>query len=87
MLSVKKNPDLLAGYNTLSIEKKEEIDIEKLTSIAKNTLAITGLCVILVSVLMPAFKIKESTQLYTICGLVIFGVIYISVKSIRLKTK
>ena len=86
-LFVKKNPDLLAGYHTLSIEKKEEIDIEKLTSIAKNTLAITGLCVILVSVLLPAFKIKESTQLYTICGLVIFGVIYISVKSIRLKTK
>ena len=69
MLSVKKNPDLLAGYNTLSIEKKEEIDIEKLTSIAKNTLVITGLCVILVSVLMPAFEIKESTQLYTICAL------------------
>tara|TARA_B110000114_G_scaffold22577_1_gene21641 strand:- start:481 stop:744 length:264 start_codon:yes stop_codon:yes gene_type:complete len=87
VLSVKKNPDLLAGYNTLSIEKKEEIDIEKLTSIAKNTLAITGLCVILVSVLLPAFKIKESTQLCTICALGSFGVIYITVKSNQLKTK
>lgn len=35
-LFVKKNPDLLAGYNTLSNEKKEQIDIEKLTSIAKK---------------------------------------------------
>tara|TARA_B110000967_G_scaffold34507_1_gene33269 strand:- start:499 stop:657 length:159 start_codon:yes stop_codon:yes gene_type:complete len=35
-LAVKKDPDLLAGYNTLSKEKKEQIDIEKLTSIAKK---------------------------------------------------
>ena len=35
-LAVKKCPDLLAGYNTLSNEKKEQIDIEKLTSIAKK---------------------------------------------------
>ena len=40
--SVKKNPNLLAGYNTLSKEKKEEIYINKLTTITKNTLVTTG---------------------------------------------
>tara|TARA_B110000971_G_scaffold89302_1_gene91821 strand:+ start:72 stop:380 length:309 start_codon:yes stop_codon:yes gene_type:complete len=85
--SVKKNPSLLAGYNTLSKEKKEEIDINKLTTITKNTLVTTGVCVILINMLLNAFEIKESTQLYTICALVLFGVIYITVQSNRLKTK
>ena len=86
-LAVKKCPDLLAGYNTLSKEKKEEIDINKLTTITKNNLVTTGVCVILINVLLNAFEIKESTQLYTICALVLFGVIYITVQSNRLKTK
>ena len=86
-LSVKKNPGLLAGYNSLSKEKKEEIDIEKLTTITKITLVTTGVCVILISVLLNAFEIKESTQLYIICALVLFSIIYITIQSNGLKTK
>ena len=83
--AVNKNPELLSGSKTLSKEKNS--DLEKLTTTAKNSLFITGVCVILVSVLLTAFKIKEPTQLYTICAVVLFCVIYITVKSNQLKTK
>ena len=49
-LAVNKNPDLLAVSKTLSKEKNS--DLEKLTTTAKNTLVITGLCILLSNVLV-----------------------------------
>ena len=86
-LAVKKCPDLLAGYNTLSKEKKVEINIDKLTTITKITLVTTGGCVMFISLLLNAFEIKESIRLYTIYDLVLFNIIYIMIQSNRLKTK
>ena len=86
-LAVKKCPDLLAGYNTLSKEKKAEINIDKLTTITKITLVTTGGCVIFISLLLNAFEIKESTQLYIIYDLVLFSIIYLMIQSNGLKTK
>jgi len=84
-LAVKKCPDLLAGYNTLSKEKKVEIIINR--TITKITLVTTGGCVIFISLLLNAFEIKESTKLYIICALVLFSIIYITIQTNRLKTK
>ena len=49
-VAVNKNPDLLAVSKTLSKEKNS--DLEKLTTTAKNTLVITGLCILLSNVLV-----------------------------------
>jgi hypothetical protein len=49
-LAVNKNPDLLALSKTLSKEKNS--DLEKLTTTAKNTLVITGLCILLSNVIV-----------------------------------
>jgi hypothetical protein len=49
-LAVNKNPDLLALSKTLSKEKNS--DLEKLTTTAKNTLVITGLCILLSNVVV-----------------------------------
>ena len=49
-LAVNKNPDLLAVSKTLSKEKNS--DLEKLTTTAKNTLVITGLCILLSNVVV-----------------------------------
>ena len=47
--AVNKNPDLLAVFKTLS--KKNSV-LEKLTTTAKNTLVITGLCILLSNVVV-----------------------------------
>lgn len=86
-LAVKKCPDLLVEYNTLSKEKKAEINIDKLTTITKITLVTTGGCVIFISLLLNTFEIKESTKLYIICALVLFTIIYMTIQTNRLKTK
>ena len=49
-VAVNKNPDLLALSKTLSKEKNS--DLEKLTTTAKNTLVITGLCILLSNVVV-----------------------------------
>jgi hypothetical protein len=48
--AVNKNPDLLAVSKTLSKEKNS--DLEKLTTTAKNSLVITGLCILLSNVIV-----------------------------------
>ena len=40
---VKNNPDLIAGYNTLSKKEKEKIDTDKLTQMSRKYLVLTGL--------------------------------------------
>ena len=47
--AVNKNQDLLAVFKTLS--KKNSV-LEKLTTTAKNTLVITGLCILLSNVVV-----------------------------------
>ena len=48
--AVNKNLDLLAVSKTLSKEKNS--DLEKLTTTAKNTLVIMGLCILLSNVIV-----------------------------------
>lgn len=66
---VKTAPDMIAGYNSLPKEKKENIDILGLSSFIRNVLIITGLSVII------------GYNLFSILGLSIIGsiVIFISV--------
>ena len=86
-LIVKNNPDLLAGYNTLSNEEKEKIDTDKLTHIARKYLVLTGLSVLIVGGVLSLIKISEKTHLYVVCGIIVFGITVLIIQSNRLKPK
>ena len=76
-LLVKNNPDLLAGYNTLSNEEKEKIDTDKLT----------GLSVLIIGVGLSFVNVPEKIHLYVVCGIVLLGVTALIIESNRLEPK
>ena len=84
---VKNNPDLIAGYNTLSKEEKEKIDTDKLTQMSRKYLVLTGLSVLLVGWILSLLEVHEKTHLYVICGIVVFGVAALIIQSNRLNPK
>ncbi|MBT7850031.1 MAG: DUF3784 domain-containing protein [Flavobacteriaceae bacterium] len=86
-LLVKNNPDLLAGYNTLSNEEKEKIDTDKLTHIARKYLVLTGLSVLIIGVGLSFVNVPEKIHLYVVCGIVLLGVTALIIESNRLEPK
>lgn len=72
---VKEYPNLIAGYNTMSKEDKEKVDIDNLSFMMKKGLIIIGAMVIIVGSLMNFFNYKESYGLLITSSIVIFGVI------------
>ena len=73
---VKEYPNLIAGYNTMSKEDKEKVDIDNLSFMMKKGLIIIGAMVIIVGSLMSVFNYKESYGLLITSSIVIFGVIF-----------
>lgn len=82
---VKKNPNLLAGYNTLSEIKKKEIDIEKVSTLARNVLFLTGAAVIDSNIIMYFLKISEQIQILVFSGVVLIGVILLIILANRIQ--
>ena len=82
---VKNNPDLIAGYNTLSKEEKEKIDTDKLTQMSRKYLVLTGLSVLIAEGILSLLTIDEKTHLYVVCRIVLFGVAVLIIQSNRLK--
>ena len=80
---VKLNPNLLAGYNTLSEEQKKEIDIDKVSTIARNVLVLTGAAVIDATCLMYFFDVAEKIQGFIVTGLICLGVLILIIWSNR----
>ena len=74
---VKYNPNLIAGYNTLSKEKKKEINIEKVSTIVRNWLIITGALIIDSTFVMYILESSEITQLTIISIIFITGLLAI----------
>ena len=86
-LAVKNNPDLIAGYNTLTKEEKEKIDTEKLTQMTRNYLVFIGISVLILGVVLSLLNLAEKIQLFLIGGVVIFGITFLIIQSNRLTTK
>ena len=72
---VKYNPNLIAGYNTLSKEKKKEINIEKVSTIVRNWLIITGALIIDSTCIMYILESSEITQITIISIIFITGLL------------
>lgn len=58
---VKRFPNLIAGYNTLSKADKEKIDIKKLSSFLKYILVSLGILGLFLFFYLKTFDIKENT--------------------------
>jgi uncharacterized membrane-anchored protein len=83
---VKYNPNLIAGYNTLSEADKKKVDIKQLSMYMHNGLIIIGAVSIISSIVMYFLEVKESYRLMTISALILIGVLYFSLNSTKMKT-
>ena len=83
VLIVKQYPNLLAGYNTLSEDKKKEIDIEKVSTIARNVIVLTGAAVIDASIIMYFIEVSKKIQVNIISVIIILGLVVLIIWSNR----
>ena len=82
-LLVKKYPNLLAGYNTLSEDKKKEIDIEKVSTIARNVIVLTGAAVVDASIIMYFIEVSKKIQINIISVIIVLGLVVLIIWSNR----
>jgi hypothetical protein len=83
---VKKYPNLIAGYNTLSDADKQKVNIKSLSKFMHDGLIIIGAMSIILSIIMYFFKVTESYQLMLTTSFIILGVLYIILKGSKMKT-
>lgn len=69
----------MAGYNTMSESEKQAIDIDKVSTLARNGLVLTGAVVIDSSVIMYFLKSSEEQQALVVTGIILLGVIILSI--------
>ena len=84
---VKKHPNLIAGYNTLSEDDKEKVDIENLSSMMKRALITIGTLIIVMGLIMSLIKVKEHYGLLITSSIVILGVIIMIISAKKFKKK
>lgn len=82
-LLVKQYPNLLAGYNTLSEEQKKEIDIEKVSTIARNVIVLTGAAVIDASIIMYFLEVSKKIQVNIVSVIIVLGLVVLIIWSNR----
>lgn len=82
---IKINPNLIAGYNTMSGSDKKKVDIKRLSIFMHNGLIFIGAISIILSIIMYFLDIKDSYRLMTITGFIVIGVLYIALYGSRFK--
>lgn len=68
----------------MSKEKKKEIDIEKVSTIARNVLVLTGAAVIDTSVIMYFFEVSKKIQVNIISVIIVLGVVVLIIWANRI---
>ena len=83
-LMVKKYPNIVAGYNTMSGEMKKKIDIEKVSTTARNILVLMGAATIDASTIMYFLKVTEMLQVKVIAATIVFGLVILIIWANRI---
>lgn len=78
---VKKFPELIAGYNSLSEQQKKRVDIDGLSTLMKKNFIILGVFVITIGFILSRLGIKEMYILMITSGLIIIDLIYLVLQS------
>lgn len=68
----------------MSEEKKKEIDIEKVSTIARNVLVLTGAAVIDTSIIMYFFEVSKKIQVNIISLIIVLGVVVLIIWANRI---
>ena len=79
-LLIKRFPNLLAGYNTMSIEQKRKIDINGITSIIRICLIVAG-CILIIGSLMSILFNINKVSIYLIPVSIIVFFLYFLIKA------
>ncbi len=75
-LLVKKYPNLIAGYNTMTAEEKKNIDIKKFSTLLHNGLIITGALAIMATSLLFLLDVEHFYRLLISVIILVFGLLY-----------
>ena len=78
---VKKFPDLIAGYNSLTDTQKKKVNIDGLSSMMRNYLIAIGILVILIGLVMSILEVKQHYSIMIISLVIVFAVIFMISKS------
>jgi len=71
---VKKYPNLIAGYNTMSSEEKEKVNIDAVSTFVKQLLIGLGLITLLIFCVLSLLQIKSETTLIINTVIILLGV-------------
>lgn len=77
---VKRNPNLIAGYNTLSEVEKQKIDIKRLSGFMHNSFIVIGATSIIVGIILYLFGVNEYYRLIVLTSIVVIGVVYVLIQ-------
>ena len=78
---VKKFPDLIAGYNSLTDTQKKKVNIDGLSSMMRNYLIAIGILVILIGLVMSILEVKQHYSIMITSLIIVFAVIFMISKS------
>ena len=79
--SVKSDPDLIAGYNTMPEEKKKNVDIVGLSSFMKKSFIIMGIMLILLSLFIKVFHLTDIFIFWAMMFIMLGGVMFLLIKA------
>ena len=78
---VKSSPDLIAGYNTMSREKKKNVDIVGLSTFIKKGFIIMGITMIILSLFIKVLHLKEIFSVWVMTFITVVGTIFLAIRA------
>jgi hypothetical protein len=78
---VKLCPNLIAGYNTMSKEKKKNVDIKGLSTLMKRALILIGLIYILLPIIFHLIDLDEFISFCILFSLLILWAVVLLIKA------
>lgn len=74
---VQKNPNLIAGFNALTSEDKEKVEVKALATFVRNGLVIIGIVLIVISIIFRIFQLPNMADVMLII-VPIIGTIFLA---------
>lgn len=78
---VKRFPNLIAGYNSLSKEQKKRVDIDGLSTFMKHNLIILGLGIIVIGFVLNQMGLNQTYVLIITSAIMFLDIVYLTLQS------
>lgn len=83
---VKKFPDLIAGYNTMSAEQKEKVDIDGLSTMMRNSFIVIGILLAISDPVLSLIGLKQHATM-ALPLIILSGTFFILIRAQTFKGK